>query len=67
LSPENFRSAILNVVAPFVERKKQTLLDQMGPYGMPGMNPAASKASPGGEVKPRTDPKVNELRSKYNY
>jgi hypothetical protein len=69
-SPENFRSNILNVIAPFVERKKQTLLDQMGPYGMPGMNPAADpskRASPKGEVGPMVDPKVKELRSKYDY
>jgi hypothetical protein len=41
LSPENFRSGIQDIVIPFVERKRATLLKQMGPYGQPGVNPAA--------------------------
>jgi len=41
LSPEAFRAGIQNVIIPFVERKRDTLLKQMGPYGQPGMNPAA--------------------------
>lgn len=41
LSPENFRSAVENVVKPFIERKRSTLLKQMGVYGEEGMNPAA--------------------------
>jgi hypothetical protein len=41
LSPENFRSAVQDIVIPFVDRKKQSLLTQMGPYGESGMNPAA--------------------------
>lgn len=44
MSPEAFRNAIQNVVAPFIDRKKQTTLDQMGIYGQPGMNPAAGPA-----------------------
>jgi hypothetical protein len=46
LSPENFRSALATVVMPFVQRKRDTLLKQMGVYGQPGMNPAAGP-SPG--------------------
>ena len=41
LSPENFRSGLEQVVVPFVQRKRSTLLNQMGIYGQPGMNPAA--------------------------
>lgn len=44
MSPDAFRSAVQNVVEPFIERKKQTLLDQMGVYGQQGMNPAAGPA-----------------------
>jgi hypothetical protein len=47
LSPEAFRSAVEEVVVPFVERKRKTLLDQMGVYGMPGMNPGAGPAATG--------------------
>lgn len=43
LSPDAFRSGIQDVVLPFIERKKSTLLKQMGVYGQPGMNPAAEK------------------------
>ena len=32
-SPENFRSAINDVVIPFIARKRSSLTDQMGPYG----------------------------------
>lgn len=46
LSPENFRSAVENVVKPFIDRKRQTLLNQMGVYGQPGMNPSAAPAQP---------------------
>lgn len=46
LSPENFKSAVQNVVLPFVERKRKTLLDQMGVYGQPGMNPGAGPVPP---------------------
>ena len=46
LSPTAFRSAIQDVIMPFVERKKKTLLNQMGVYGQPGMNPAAGPLTP---------------------
>ncbi len=46
LSAENFRSAIQDVVIPFVDRKRGTLLNQMGVYGQPGMNPAANGTAP---------------------
>lgn len=41
LSPEAFRSAIQDIVIPFVDRKKASLLQGMGVYGQPGMSPAA--------------------------
>jgi hypothetical protein len=53
LSPEAFRSAIQDAVIPFVERKKKALLDQMGIYGQPGMNPAAGDPA---SKKPLTGP-----------
>jgi hypothetical protein len=46
LSPEQFSSAVQNVIQPFMERKRGTLLNQMGIYGQPGMNPAAGAAAP---------------------
>lgn len=46
LSPDAFRSAIQDVVVPFIQRKRDTLLKQMGVYGQPGMNPAAPPAKP---------------------
>ena len=49
LSPENFRAAILDVVEPFIARKRQSLIGQMGVYGMPGMSPAASNNLWGGQ------------------
>lgn len=45
LSPENFKAALTDVVMPFIDRKRGTLLKQMGVYGEPGMNPAAPAAS----------------------
>lgn len=50
LSPENFEAAIQDVVLPFIQRKRSTLLNQMGIYGQPGMNPAAG--SPSGATPP---------------
>jgi hypothetical protein len=44
LSPQQFESAINDVVVPFLARKKDTLLNQMGVYGQPGFNPAAGPA-----------------------
>lgn len=46
LSPENFRSAIEDIVVPFINRKKASMLGQMGPYGSPDLNPGAT--NPGG-------------------
>ncbi len=46
LSHENFMSAVQDVVLPFVQRKRATLLKQMGIYGEQGMNPAAEQAPP---------------------
>lgn len=46
LSPENFRSNIEDVIQPFVNRKRQAILDQMGQMGLPGSgNPAAIAAA----------------------
>lgn len=41
LSPENFRSNLEDVIEPFIQRKRGTLLQEMGPMGQPGMSPAA--------------------------
>ena len=46
LGPDAFNSAIQDVVLPFIERKRATMLKQMGVYGLPGMNPAASTGAP---------------------
>lgn len=54
LTTDAFRSAVETVVLPFVERKRKSMLDQMGVYGQPGMNPGApSTATPaaGGNVE----------------
>jgi hypothetical protein len=48
LSPDNFRSAIQDIVVPFVDRKRQSFLKQMGVYGLPGMNPSANQPQPPG-------------------
>lgn len=47
LSPENFKSAIETIVVPFIQRKRATLLKQMGPYGTADFNPAATPGKPG--------------------
>jgi hypothetical protein len=46
MSPANFRSAIENIIVPFVQRKKASLLGPMGPYGTPDMNPSAKDPTP---------------------
>lgn len=54
LSPSNFRSAIENIIVPFVQRKKASLTGQMGPYA-----PAQSDAAPAATPKtgaPKNDP-----------
>ena len=54
MSPDAFKSAMTDVVVPFINRKRTTLLNQMGPYGQPGMNPAASASS--GQAPASTGP-----------
>lgn len=49
LTPDQFNSSVQDIVIPFVQRKRDTLLHQMGVYGQPGMNPAAG--NDGGEVE----------------
>ncbi len=62
LSPDNFRSAVENVIMPFVARKKASLVGQMGPYGNADLNPGAggpptAPAAPKeGDTQPITDP-----------
>ncbi len=52
LSPEAFRSAIQDVVVPFVQRKKASLLGPMGIYGNEAVNPAAKNpATPAAPIK----------------
>jgi hypothetical protein len=54
LSPEAFRQAIQDIVIPFINRKKDSLLEQMGPYGTSaaggsgstGGSPATKSAAP---------------------
>lgn len=41
LSPDQFAAAMREVIVPFINRKRSTLLNQMSVYGEPGMNPAA--------------------------
>lgn len=48
LPPENFASAIQNVVVPFSQSKRDSMLKGMGVYGQPGMN---QYAPPGGGGK----------------
>jgi hypothetical protein len=54
LPPENFASAIEDVVIPFVNRKRATMLGQMGIYGEKGMSPAADEAARQGQKTIRT-------------
>jgi hypothetical protein len=51
LSPSQFSSAVRDIIAPFVERKRMSLLNQMGIYGKEGMNPAASAPKTPEEVE----------------
>ena len=41
LSPQDFSDTVQRVIVPFIARKRASMLGQMGPYGQPGMNPAA--------------------------
>ncbi len=45
LSPEKFASAMREIVVPFAQRKRSTMLHQMGVYGQQGMNPGATPMS----------------------
>jgi len=42
LAPETFRSQVEDVIVPFINRKKKSLLDEMGVYGTPEMHGGAS-------------------------
>lgn len=46
LSPADFKDAVQNVVVPFVQRKKASLLGPMGIYGAVEANPGAAEPSP---------------------
>jgi hypothetical protein len=46
LSPADFRDAITNVVQPFLQRKRASMLGPMGVYGQPG----GSTVAPGGQA-----------------
>lgn len=58
LGPDNFRSAIQTVVAPFLERKKVNLLKQASVYGTPDNNSSLTPAGgpKEGDTKPITSP-----------
>jgi len=51
LSPEAFKSGINDVVIPFIERKRNTLLKQMGVYGAPQFQPASDQGPVANEKK----------------
>jgi hypothetical protein len=44
LTPEQFAEGMTTVVIPFLQRRKDAMLQQMGPYGQPGFNPGAGGA-----------------------
>lgn len=46
LSPDAFASAVQSVIVPFLERKRNSLLTNMGVYGEPGMNSSAGAPKP---------------------
>lgn len=56
MSPEQFSDAVRNVIAPFINRKRASLLGQMGVYGQQGVNPAASAPTTPEQVKPAAKP-----------
>ncbi len=64
LSPENFKSAIQDVIMPFIQRKRASLLGPMGIYGQPGGGgdvvppPAQSGGGRGGAAVPARPPGV---------
>lgn len=63
LSPDNFRSAVENVVVPFVQRKKATLVGPMGIYGTADNNPGAQTPTVAGPTSEQwvRDPKTGKL------
>lgn len=65
LSPEDFASAIQNVVIPFVQSKRQTLIDQMGVYGpmVNDMSQGQTGATDGagGSSQPAQDTTLNSI------
>ncbi len=61
LSPENFRSAIEEIVVPFVNRKKSSILGPMGPYGA---NPNLNVPPPADSGDPALGAAAAKLRSR---
>jgi hypothetical protein len=62
LPPDKFAAAIQDIVVPFVERKKRSILGGMGVYGQPGRSPASTEQhgqfdvqDPNGKWHPFTD------------
>jgi hypothetical protein len=51
LGPKAFKSAIENVIVPFIERKKKSLTDQMGPYAPGDAGTGSGAADPLGILK----------------
>jgi hypothetical protein len=65
LSPDRFSAAITDIVVPFINRKRSTLLYQMGTYGTEDFNPAASapKTPPGmGGGESKTPPAAGGIQ-----
>jgi hypothetical protein len=62
LTPEQFAEGMTAVVIPFLQRRKDSMLQQMGPYGQTGFNPGAGGAegqAPGqgqGQLPPAASP-----------
>ena len=48
LGPDEFSSSMRDIVVPFIERRKQSLLDQMGVYGSFMSGPGGDTNSAGG-------------------
>ena len=67
LSPDAFSSAVRDVVLPFINRKRATMLNQMGVYGQEGMNPAASAPVPGGNPMQPPTSGGNSAKPDYVY
>jgi hypothetical protein len=67
LSPENFASAIKDIVIPFVDRKRRTMLNQMGIYGQPGMQPTPLARPNLPNEKTSTPPAIGTVSKGYRY